>query len=270
VVAVLLVFISAVSQRDPPLAPVQLLWVNLIMDTMGALALGTETPSVTLLDRKPYLQTSSIISRVMLRNVLVQSGYQLGITLWLVYAGKDTFHITEEYLLSNGYGLDKTNEYLGTFIFNIFVLCQVFNEFNARSIGNKMWVFYGLFKNPIFGVIIIITVGLQIFIVEVGGKFTSTTGLTLKHWGWSILLACFTTPLGVLMRLIPVKESKKAFADFYSNHETVSVRVHPIDADSGEGSTPGFRGSGKPEQAHAHEEPKPKESPSHSVVTLTG
>jgi magnesium-transporting ATPase (P-type) len=61
VVAVLLVFISAVSQRDPPLAPVQLLWVNLIMDTMGALALGTETPSITLLDRKPYLLTSSIL-----------------------------------------------------------------------------------------------------------------------------------------------------------------------------------------------------------------
>ena len=64
-------------------------------------------------------------SRVMMRNVLIQSAYQLGITLWLVYAGLDTFGITEEYLLSNGYGLDKTNEYLGTFIFNTFVLCQV-------------------------------------------------------------------------------------------------------------------------------------------------
>ncbi len=65
VVAVLLVFISAVSQRDPPLAPVQLLWVNLIMDTMGALALGTEDPSITLLDRKPYVQSSSILRCVV-------------------------------------------------------------------------------------------------------------------------------------------------------------------------------------------------------------
>ena len=61
VVAVLLVFISAVGQRDPPLAPVQLLWVNLIMDTMGALALGTEVPTEALLDRKPYKQTSNIL-----------------------------------------------------------------------------------------------------------------------------------------------------------------------------------------------------------------
>jgi magnesium-transporting ATPase (P-type) len=61
VVAVLLVFISAVSSRDPPLQPVQLLWVNLIMDTMGALALGTEEPTVALLERKPYLQDASIL-----------------------------------------------------------------------------------------------------------------------------------------------------------------------------------------------------------------
>ncbi len=64
VVAVLLVFISAVSQNNPPLAPVQLLWVNLIMDTMGALALGTETPTAALLDRKPYVQSSPILGYV--------------------------------------------------------------------------------------------------------------------------------------------------------------------------------------------------------------
>ncbi len=71
VVAVLLVFISAVSQNDPPLAPVQLLWVNLIMDTMGALALGTEEPSMELLNRKPYLQSSSIIRFVTI-DALIQ------------------------------------------------------------------------------------------------------------------------------------------------------------------------------------------------------
>ncbi len=66
IVAVLLVFISAVGSRDPPLQPVQLLWVNLIMDTMGALALGTEEPSITLLDRRPYLQSASILRCVCL------------------------------------------------------------------------------------------------------------------------------------------------------------------------------------------------------------
>ncbi len=146
VVAVLLVFISAVSQRDPPLAPVQLLWVNLIMDTMGALALGTEQPSMKLLDRKPYVQSASIIryvwscarrcgscrsscglyvrSNVMWRNILCQSMYQLAITLFLVYDGADAFDIDAEYLDKHDFNC-LVSEYVGTFVFNTFVLCQV-------------------------------------------------------------------------------------------------------------------------------------------------
>ncbi len=90
-----------------------------------------------------------------------------------------------------------------------------------------MWVFYDLHKNRIFMGVIVVTVGLQVFIVEIGGKFTSTTGLTLKHWGYSILLACFTAPLGVLMRLVPVKENPKSFANFYS-HAEVSVLLFMV------------------------------------------
>ncbi len=104
-------------------------------------------------------------------------------------------------------------------------VAQVFNEFNARSIENKVWVFYGLHKNPIFSAVIFVTIGLQIFIVEIGGKFTSTTGLSLQHWGWSVLLACFTMPLGMAMRFIPITESKASFADFYPSPFEVRVRV---------------------------------------------
>ena len=92
---------------------------------------------------------------------------------------------------------------------------QVFNELNARSIGNDLWVFYSLHKNAIFAAVIVVTIGCQIFIVEVGGKFTSTTGLTLYHWGWSVLFGACSTPLGVLMRFIPVKENPASFANFY-------------------------------------------------------
>ena len=102
---------------------------------------------------------------------------------------------------------------------------QVFNEFNARSIGNKKWVYYDLVTNYIFICVIVITFGLQIFIVEIGGKFTSTTGLTLYHWGWSILFGVFAAPLGVLMRFIPVKENPTSFADFYSFNDESTGQV---------------------------------------------
>jgi hypothetical protein len=60
----------------------------------------------------------------MLRNVLVQAAYQLAITLYLVYAGADDFGIDDAYLLEHGFSTSVT-KYLGTFIFNTFVMCQV-------------------------------------------------------------------------------------------------------------------------------------------------
>ena len=79
-----LVFIGALAGFEPPLNAVQLLWVNLIMDSLGALALGTEEPHPSLLQRTPYKRSASLVSRPMLRNILVQkSGVSL-LTLLLL------------------------------------------------------------------------------------------------------------------------------------------------------------------------------------------
>lgn len=81
-VALLIVFIGALSGKDPPLNPLMMLWVNLIMDTMGALALGTEAPTLELLDRRPYRRDAPLISRPMGRNILVQSVFQVRFFGW--------------------------------------------------------------------------------------------------------------------------------------------------------------------------------------------
>lgn len=67
---------------------VQILWVNLIMDTLGSLALATETPTPELLKRKPYGRTSPLISRIMLRNIIGHAIYQLIVLLTLTFTGK--------------------------------------------------------------------------------------------------------------------------------------------------------------------------------------
>jgi len=234
VVALLLVFIAAVTQHNPPLSPVQLLWVNLIMDTMGALALGTEAPSIELLNRRPYKLSSSIINRLMIRNVTCQAVYQLAITLWLVYDGERAFGINAGYLAKHGFHptfkagvCTQCIEYLNTFVFNTFVLCQVYNEFNARSIGSKIDVWSGVATNPVFILIIVVTIGVQIFMVEVGGTFTSCTGLTIEFWGWSFLLGAGSVPVGILMRLIPMKEDPDSFANYYGMN-TVGTEREPV------------------------------------------
>jgi magnesium-transporting ATPase (P-type) len=99
-------------------------------------------------------------------------------------------------------------------IFNAFVFSQLFNEFNARSIGSDWNCWRGLNKNPMFMAIIFITLGLQIFVIEVGGEFTKTAGLTPKQWLISSALGFITVPVGILMRFIPVKEDPKSFAGY--------------------------------------------------------
>jgi len=93
VVACLVVFIGAVSGAGEPLTAVQMLWVNLIMDTMGALALATEPPSLELLNRKPYKRDASLISWPMWRNILCQSAFQIILLCVLLFSGPEMFGV---------------------------------------------------------------------------------------------------------------------------------------------------------------------------------
>ena len=137
VVAVTLVIISAFTIGDTPLRPVQLLWIHLIMDILASLALATEKPMDALLKRKPYDPTQSLISRNMRTFILGHSLYQLIIIFILVYAGPELFDIDDG--AHRELRADPTEHY--TFIFNTFVLLQIFNEINARKIHGEFNVF---------------------------------------------------------------------------------------------------------------------------------
>lgn len=201
VVALTLTFMSALTGREPPLNAVMMLWVNLIMDTMGALALGTEPPSETLLDRRPYKRNSSLISNKMIRNITVQFVFQLSLLAYLLLVGAQDFGAE-----------DKSRQHF-VVIFNAFVFCQVFNEINARSIDDNMNVFKGLFRNPMFVCILVFTVLMQYALVEYGGEFVRTTSLTNGQWIKCVVVASLSLPLGGLARLIPVKDRESDFAE---------------------------------------------------------
>ena len=78
---------GAVTGYGTPLKPVQLLWVNLIMDTFGALALATEDPTADLLNRRPYGRFDALVNGHMWRNIAVQAVFQLVIQLGLLWYG---------------------------------------------------------------------------------------------------------------------------------------------------------------------------------------
>jgi magnesium-transporting ATPase (P-type) len=199
VVALAVVFIGALSGFDPPLNSIMMLWVNLIMDTMGALALGTETPTPELLQRRPYTRDVSLITRPMWRNIVVQAGFQLPVLLILLYWGED--------LMDVEHGSKKHY----TIIFNTFVFCQLFNEFNARSLFNDWRVFKGLGKNGIFIGVVVVTVVIQFLLVTFGGSFAGTAALNAEQWVTTIGIGALALPIGALARLIPVSELPSDF-----------------------------------------------------------
>jgi len=108
IVALLLLFIGACAGFPEPLNAVQMLWVNLVMDTLGALALGTEAPTQSLLERKPYKRSASLISRPMWRNILCQSAYQLAVCFVLMFDGASLFGIHEGIDCFNYHAVDNS------------------------------------------------------------------------------------------------------------------------------------------------------------------
>lgn len=185
--------------QDSPLKAVQMLWVNLIMDTFASLALATEPPTEALLLRKPYGRNKPLISRTMMKNILGQGVYQLIIIFTLLFAGKWsirlfecvsnnsiycmlTLPLFEPPVGENIFDIDSgrnaplhaaPSEHY-TIVFNTFVMMQLFNEINARKIHGERNVFEGIFNNLIFCSIVFGTFIIQVksaadvFLLHVG------------------------------------------------------------------------------------------------------
>ncbi|KAJ4184422.1 plasma membrane calcium [Fusarium falciforme] len=191
ITAVFITFISAVSDDEETsvLNAVQLLWVNLIMDTFAALALATDPPTGSLLHREPEPRTAPLITITMWKMIIGQSIYQLIVCFVLWFAGPDFLGYPEKELR--------------TLIFNVFVFMQIFKLVNSRRIDNRLNIFEGLHRNHLFMLMMSIMVGGQLIIIYVGGEAFVVVRLNGIQWAISVVLGFFSIPIGVLIRLFP-------------------------------------------------------------------
>ena len=221
ITAVLLTFVSAVSSNDQTsvLTAVQLLWVNLIMDTFAALALATDPPTRSLLDRKPDPKSAPLITLRMWKMIIGQAIYQLVVTFILYFAG--------ESILS--YESDDEKKQLPALVFNTFVWMQIFNALNNRRLDNRFNVFEGITHNWFFIVILAIMIGGQTMIIFVGGVAFKVTRLNGAQWGYSIVLGFLSLPVGVIVRLIPDALIRKCIPDFFRRKQTPELVVSDDD-----------------------------------------
>ncbi|KAJ4175321.1 plasma membrane calcium [Fusarium falciforme] len=197
ITAVLLAFITAMysTKMEPVLKAVQLLWVNLIMDTFAALALATDPPTEKILDRPPQGKSSPLITVNMWKMIIGQAIFQLVVTLMLYFAGPEIL------------GYDRSSEEkmpeLDTII-NTFVWMQIFNEFNRR-LDNKLNIFEGVHRNQFFIFINLLMVGLQVGIVFIGSRVFEIKdgGLDGPQWAICIVIAFFSLSWGAVIRFFP-------------------------------------------------------------------
>ncbi|KAF2852945.1 calcium-translocating P-type ATPase [Plenodomus tracheiphilus IPT5] len=199
ITAVVLAFVTAIydDEMQPVLRAVQLLWVNLIMDTFAALALATDPPTEKILNRPPQGKDKPLITTTMWKQITGQNIYKLTVIFVLYFAGGDILG----YDLSNP---DKQLE-LDTLIFNAFVWMQIFNIFNNRRLDNKLNVLEGILRNWFFIGIVVLIVGLQIMIIFVGGRafHISSDGLDGTQWAISIVVGFICIPWAIAIRYFP-------------------------------------------------------------------
>ncbi|KAH0941921.1 hypothetical protein HID58_001558 [Brassica napus] len=186
--ALIICVVVAVHSHEIPLNVAQLLWVNLLIDTFGALALASEPPIDNLMRRPPVRKGAPFITKLMWAKFVLQVAYQVTALLLLNFHGESILKLENK-------SLDHAYKVKNTLVFNSFVFCQVFNEFECRT-HDQTNIFSGILKNHLFLGTIIITVILQVIVIECLGIFISTVRLDWKQWLISIGIGFFSQVAG--------------------------------------------------------------------------
>ncbi|KAH9753202.1 calcium-transporting ATPase 12 plasma membrane-type [Citrus sinensis] len=155
-----------------------------------------DAPTNDLMSKPPVGRSEPLITKLMWRNLIPQAIYQVTILLTLQFKGRSIFSVNESVK--------------DTMIFNTFVFCQIFNEFNARKLEKKN-IFKGIHKNKLFLAIIGITIVLQLIMVEFLKKFADTERLNWGQWAACIGIAAMSWPIGFLFKCIPVSGTQLLF-----------------------------------------------------------
>lgn len=174
-VAIVLTFVGAVTTGESPLSTVQLLWVNLIMDSLGALALASDDPDDDVLTKPPHDRSAHLLSIPMREYIVMQGVYQVTALLTLEL-GLDKFMPTANV---DAYGVSRRTK---TVVFSSFVFLQVANIIMSRKLNGELNFFHKFFQNPIFLTVVAIIIFVQLIVVIFGEDFIESVPLGWSEW----------------------------------------------------------------------------------------
>jgi len=163
--AALLTFIAPLLGFAPPFTIIQLLWINIVMDSLAALALCSEAPHPALMNRNPIPRSASVITPYMTQSILVTAAIYIVAGIGALILGLPFMNTPQEQASA---------------FFAGFVIAQVWNGINCRGINGVM---PPLFKgNPVFFGIMGLIIIIQILIIQFGGSVFGTVPLSLFQW----------------------------------------------------------------------------------------
>ena len=175
---------------DTPVTVIQMLWVNMVMDTLAGLAFAYEPPLIEYMKESPKKRNESIINKYMISEIVFTGLYSALLCLLFL---KSKF--------IGGLFRDSVDKvYLMTAFFGLFIFIDIFNSFNART--SRLDIFANILDNKVFiGIMLFITI-VQVLLIYYGGSVFRTAGLTFKEFLIMNFLALTVIPIDWIRKLI--------------------------------------------------------------------
>lgn len=175
---------------DAPVTVVQMLWINLIMDTLGGLAFAGEAPLPSCMKEKPKRRDEPILNGYMIHQILLLGGFTLALCMAFLLMPSVSTHFRS-----------APNRLCHlTAFFALFIFTSVFNCFNARS--DRLRLFSGIGKNRAFLAVMALVGTVQILFVYLGGSVLRTMPLTIDELKYTLLLSLLVFPADLIRKLI--------------------------------------------------------------------
>lgn len=175
---------------DTPVTVIQMLWINIIMDTLAGLAFAGEAPLPEYLHEPPKRRDEHIINRYMVSQILFTGLYTVLLCLAFLKAPffRETFHY------------DSQPIFFLTAFFGLFIFAGIFNSFNART--PRLHLLSHITQNKAFLFIMAMAAGVQLLLIYYGGTLFRTVPLTLQGLKWVLLLSSTVIPIDLIRKLI--------------------------------------------------------------------
>ena len=185
--AIILAILGPILDITNPVTVIQMLWVNMIMDTLAGIAFAKEPPLDRYMEEKPINKDTKIINKYMYQELLITGLYSA--LLCLLFLKVPLLNMV----------IRQDDKYIMTSFFALFIFIGIFNALNART--ERINIFANILKNKIFIIIFTFILIVQIYLIYYGGEIFRTYGLKIKELIYIIFLSLTVIPVDIIRKI---------------------------------------------------------------------